>query len=655
MFSMAVLLLGKPGRDLTFAGGEAFTVKPVPRRTKRSRINKTRLIAYVVALVLILYAGKTAMSFYVTWVSRVDYDLVVIGGEPEGVAAAVAAARSGLDVLLVDPYEELGGRLVQGKTGCLIPDRGPEGDLLNQGLFLELYRELAGGRTDLKAAREALERMVQAEESLFRLPQRRVIDVRVRRERIVSIGLDDGQRIRASRFIDATPEATAARLAGANFTRGTEEIRFEDPVPVSLVMEMGGLDWEIFTSGTPLVALKNQGNNRPSIPDLGAPNESNHLAHDHHDHMEDREDQSGALVKPGMLLYPEIMSRYQALDPLIETPGLLVVQQDNGTALVEAIFIYGVDPLECESREEAWLRGEREAEFLVRFLRQNIPGLEDAFLAVLAPRVKVWETSGLESLYRLTLEDILEHRDFWDKIALSSSPATHPGMLPGQEKRILGNPALYSVPFRCLVPAKLTNLLVVGSSAGYDFLAQGSAGKMPLGINVAQAAGIAAAVSLEKEVHFHQLSRDEALVASLQERLIHREAYLRNFRIPYPLEGHPHYPALRQLRSWGLLSGGYENDYRLGDPVKIAELDEMLEAYLERVFQRRHSLKQVREEHTQATFDDLLDALDHISEIDLYTMELGELMVRYNFYPGRLLNRGEAFAFLVDFVEIMKE
>ncbi len=627
-------------------------MKPVPRRKKRRRINKTRLIAYVVALVLILYAGKAAVSFYAAWASRVDYDLVVIGGEPEGVAAAVAAARGGLDVLLVDPYEELGGRLVQSKTGCLIPDRGPEGDLLNQGLFLELYRELADGRTDLKAAREALEKMVQAEESLFRLSQRHVIDVRVRRERIVSVSLDDGQRIRASRFIDATPGATTARLAGANFTRGTEEIRFGDPVPVSLVMEIGGVDWETFVSGIPLEALENQGNNGERTTDPGALSENNQRVHDN---AKDREDQGGVLVKPGMLLFPEIMSRYQALDPLIDTPGVLVAQQGNGTALLEAMFIYGVDPLEQESREEAWLRGEREAEFLVRFLRQNIPGLEDAFLAVLAPRVRIWETSSLESIYRLTLDDVLEHRDFWDKIALSSSPATHPAMLPGQEKRILGNPVLYSVPFRSLVPVKLTNLLVVGPSAGHDFLAQGSAGKMPLGFNVAQAAGMAAALSVEKEVHFHQLSRDEALVAYLQERLIHQEAYLRNFRIPYPLEGHPHYPALRQLRSWGLLSGGYENDYRLGDPVTIAEMDQMLEAYLERVFQGAHSLKQVREERTQATFDDLLDALDHISEIDLYALELGELMVRYNFYPGRLLNRGETFAFLVDFVEIINQ
>ncbi len=591
------------------------------------------------------------MSFYATWASRVDYDLVVIGGEPEGVAAAVAAARSGLDVLLVDPYEELGGRLVQSKTGCLIPDRGPEGDLLNQGLFLELYRELEGQGTDLKAARAVLEDLLQAEESLFRLPQRRVIDVRVRRERIVSISLDDGQRIRASRFIDATPGSTTARLAGATFTRGREKIRFGDPVPVSLVMEIGGVDWETFMSGIPLEALENQGNYGARTSDLGALNESNQLANGH---AKDREEQGGVLVKPGRLLFPEIMSQYQALDPLIETPGLMVAQQGNGTALVEAMFIYGVDPLEEEAREEAWLRGEREAEFLVRFLRQNIPGMQDAFLAVLASRVKVWETSGLESLYRLTLDDILEHRDFWDKIALSSSPAKHPSMLPGQEKRILGNPVLYSVPFRSLVPVKLTNLLVVGPSAGYDFLAQGSAGKMPLGINVAQAAGIAAAVSLEREAHFHQLSRDEALVADLQERLIHQEAYLRNFRIPYPLEGHPHYPALRQLRSWGLLSGGYDNDYRLGDPVTIAEMDQMLEAYLDRVFQGRHPLKEVREEQNQAAFDDLLDALNQISEIDLYAVELGELMVRYNFYPGRLLNRGEAFAFLVDFVERMK-
>ncbi len=597
-------------------------MKLVRRKNNYRKIKKARLFSFILILVLTAFIVMNTVSFFKKWNARVDYDVVVIGGEPEGVAAAVSAARNGLDVLLVDEYDQPGGRIIQSKVGDVKPDVGPNGDLLNQGLFWELYQAFDGDDFNLTTIQNALEKMLLAEDSLERLPERYVVDARVRRDRVVYITLNDGQRIRASRFIDATPGANAALQAGAVFFKGAEEIHYSGLIPVSLVIEIGGLDWDLVFSEM---------------------------------HYDEAEEAAGFVLGEKELLFSDAMGKYQPLDPMIYVPGLKMVKQGNGTALVEAMYINEVDSLCLESREEAWLRGEREAEFLIRYMRQNLPGFQEAFLAVLAPRVTVQETRHLKSLYRLSLEDILEHRDFWDKISLSSSPVYNQTVFPTDKGRILGNPVLYSVPFRSLVPDGLTNLLVVGPSAGYTFFAQGSAGKIPLGINTAQAAGIAAVISLENEVNFHRLSQDEDLVAHLQKRLVDQGAYLRSFNIPHVLEGHAFYPAVRELRTWGLVFGGYENEYHLRAPVQVVEIHQLLQGCLERCFNGRYHVSKFRDDDVQATVDDLIHALEHISDVDPYEMNLDEIMVRYNFYPGRPLNRGEVYAFMVDFSEILNE
>ena len=610
-------------------------------------------MAFIILIIVAAFIGKNLVSLIHGWIYRVDYDLVVIGGEPEGVAAAVSAARNGLDVLLVDRHERPGGRLVQSIIAYIEPDHGPDGRMLNQGLFQEFYDQLEGSAFSPYTAQEALESLIRSERNLERLAERYVVDSRVRREKIVSLTLNEGESIRASRYIDATHLAEAAVHSGAGFSTGSEAPGLSLSVPVSLNLELGGVDWELVHAGSDQPVE----NKKRTSPD----NEENDLDHNDDKRVEAGQEKELEAAADFLVLgnkeplFPEIMQEYQALDPDIKIPGITMVEQGDGVALVEAMFIYEVDALDQESRDSARQRGEREAEFLVRFMRQNVPGFEDAFLALLPPQVKLLETRQLQSLYNLTLDDILEHRDFGDKIALASYPAYNPEALPGEKKRVLGNPVLYSLPFRSLVPEDLANMLVVGPSAGFEFLAQGSAGRIPPGMSAGQAAGVAAALSLEQEVTFHRFSQDQELVARLQETLLDQGAYLRSFELPYPLKGHSHYPAVKELRSQALVAGGYVNDYRLSEPITVAEADEVFYNYLENTFQGRYHLSKVRESQAQVTVDAVLDALKHISGVDLFELDLDELIVRHNFYPGRPLSRGEAYAFLVEFGEILKQ
>ena len=220
---------------------------------------------------------------------------------------------------------------------------------------------------------------------------------------------------------------------------------------------------------------------------------------------------------------------------------------------------------------------------------------------------------------------------------------------------MVGNPAIYSIPLRCLVPEGLTNLLVAGRAASYDSLAHGSARVVPVGMVVGEAAGAAAALSLEKKVNFHELSESKELVASLQERLKKQGAYLKDFEYPHALEGHPLYPVIRELRSYGLVTGRYDNNYRLDEPAWLRDISMIVDGYLERVLHNRFQARNLSQEENEAVLEDLLWFLEGIEGVDPKTLGLDELLVKYKFYRGKILLRGETFSFLLEFLQRLGE
>lgn len=69
----------------------------------------------------------------------VDYDVIVVGGDPEGVCAAVSSARNGLKTLLIEDDEALGGLMTLGKLNFIDICESRDGSILTQGLFMEFY------------------------------------------------------------------------------------------------------------------------------------------------------------------------------------------------------------------------------------------------------------------------------------------------------------------------------------------------------------------------------------------------------------------------------------------------------------------------------------------------------------------------------------
>ena len=84
----------------------------------------------------------------------VDYDVIVVGGDPEGVCAAVSSARNGLKTLLIEDDEALGGLMTLGKLNFIDICESRDGSILTQGLFMEFYNAVGGTAFDVETAKQ---------------------------------------------------------------------------------------------------------------------------------------------------------------------------------------------------------------------------------------------------------------------------------------------------------------------------------------------------------------------------------------------------------------------------------------------------------------------------------------------------------------------
>ena len=168
-------------------------------------------------------------------------------------------------------------------------------------------------------------------------------------------------------------------------------------------------------------------------------------------------------------------------------------------------------------------------------MRENFVGFEKAQFVSTAEQLYVRETRHIQGEYRLTITDVLENRDQWDKIGYGSYPVDVQPTSPSNSGNVIGKPAIYAIPFRCLVPLEVENLLVVGRSASYDSLPHGSARVLPVGMVTGEAAGVACVYSINENLSFREMTASLTAIKWVQEKLVAQGAYLEDYIPPRPL------------------------------------------------------------------------------------------------------------------------
>ncbi|WP_031514080.1 FAD-dependent oxidoreductase [Desulfofalx alkaliphila] len=499
-----------------------------------------------------------------------QYDLIVVGSDPEGIAAAVSGARNGLDTLLVDTRSQVGGLMTQGWLNtidmCYAPNRyGPKSknQVLNEGIFLEFFRQVEGDSFDVRTAQRVFDQMLAQEENLEVLLNVKEIKPVVsrwnRKDYVdgVEVVTAGGKRVTyyGDRIIDATQDADLAAAAGVPYSYGQADSGYPDRnMAVTQVFKLGGVtdeDWRLL-----MRTLIHDGDKNTGANDVSA---------------------------WGFL---EIMEAYKPQNPDIRMRGLNIGRQNDGTVLINAMQIFNVNPLDAKSRQHAKTIAQQELQHVVPYINEHIPGLANARLMGLAPELYVRESRHIYGEYRLTIDDVLENRDFPDRIAFGSYPVDVQATGWEDIGYVVGRPHQFAVPFRSIVPQKVENLLVVGRSASFDSLPHGSARVIPVGMATGQAAGAAAALSIEKDISFREMCRDERAISELQQRLTNQGMKLNPIeptRSWNAVTEHWAYEGLKFVRKHGLAIGSYDNDYRLDEPITaeafMSKLERLADIY----------------------------------------------------------------------------
>ncbi len=397
-------------------------------------------------------------------------EVLVVGGGMAGVAAAVTAARMGAEVLLVERSGSLGGMATLG----LVPPAMNVG--LTQGITREFVDRLrAVGGPDQTWNPEVIKyvlldmmRQSGAKLMLYSLAVGAIVEDGACRGIIVE-NKSGTQAIRAKVVIDCTGDGDVAAWSGAHFEIGRG--RDNETQTHTLVFLLANVDTARLL---------------PTVRDI-----------------------------PEMIRKARSEGKYKATfagGAAIQP----IVTGTHGAVNVNMINVPEVDGLKVEDLTYSHVEALREALDLVPFFREYVPGCEECYLAGTAEFIGVRESRRIIGEYTLTGEEALSGAVFPDAIARGFYPIDihSPDGTGDASGARPGKP--YDIPYGCLVPLQVENLLVAGRPISVDHVAHGSVRVMGTTMSLGEAAGCAAALCLLEGVTPRQLA-GERVRATLEQ------------------------------------------------------------------------------------------------------------------------------------------
>lgn len=426
-------------------------------------------------------------------------EVVVVGAGPAGVASAVAAAREGADVLLVERYGILGGTL----TAALVPHFDPIRLLEVKGIPREIYENLKKEGALIEGERKKFQMPYTFWETgsafdpetfkfiLLEMLEKagvRLLLHSLAVEAIVKGNVVSGvivqnksgrQAIQSKVVIDATGDGDIAAASGAVFEIGK--------MALTPCFRMGNVNLK-----KTFDYLKKNPEDFGGHPRLGK-------------YMQDYT-RSCIIAGFHKLIDKAVEKGDLSLDFIRETGISFHLMPRKGEVCVNTISISNIDALNAWDLTKAEVEGRKLIMKVANFIKKYIPGFENSYIIDSGFQIGVRETRRIIGDYVLTVEDIQKGRKFDDVVVRSKWGHTdvHDPVSRKWSFSLIEGP--YDIPYRCLLPKGVENLLVSGRCISTTHEALASVRIAPICMATGQAAGIAAALAAKENISPRKIS-----------------------------------------------------------------------------------------------------------------------------------------------------
>jgi hypothetical protein len=427
-----------------------------------------------------------------------EYDVIVLGGGPAGVAAALAAGRAGRSTLLIERYGFLGGAGTAAglSTFCGLHAvvHGAHEQVVH-GIAADILAGLAA-KDGLNDPHLTIRDQIQAQAydiSAFKIVADELmadagVDVLFHAFGVGAQMLDDSHidalfietksgrfAVRAGLYIDGSGDGDLAAWAGAPFELGDGAGNMLYP---STMFRINGVDYKV------------AGRAWDRIVEL----------------MEAAEKKGRKFPRKKPIVRPQ-------RNPIEWRANLTQIKNPDGTA------VSGIDADQLSYGE---IEGRRQCWDVFEFIRDNTPGFDDAYIVEIAPQIGIRETRRIRGAYMLSEADILGCADFEDAIGVNGWPVE--AHIKGDVRFVFTEPGTRGynqVPYRIIVPERIDNLFVAGRCASMTHEGQSSARVSGSCFVMGQAAGTAADIALTDNCTPREVDIDK-----LQQRLKSDGAFL---------------------------------------------------------------------------------------------------------------------------------
>lgn len=400
-----------------------------------------------------------------------DLDVVVCGGGPAGIAAAVTAARAGARVLLIEWHGCFGGIWTAGMLAHIIDSEDKTGVITEV-----LERLVAQGASvlsvdyDIESMKLVLEEMLVEAGVQLRLHTRVVAALKNEQGYLTHVITESksGREAWGGRvFIDTTGDGDLSALAGCGFDMGRPGDNAVQPM--SLMATVSGLDYDL----------------------LDKAGLARHESEEYNETVKVKVRE--AIQRAG-------------LDPSYGSPTLFMIRHDFFALMTN--HEYKVQCDDADAITSATIRARKEVNQVIDGLRSLGSPWEQMRLVATAPQIGIREGRRIHGLYTVTKEDLVSGARFRDAICSTSfcvdihalDPAGDKGYDDGgyEAKR-------YDIPLRSLIAKDVMGLMMAGRCISGDFIAHASYRVTGNAVVMGEAAGRAAAEAVQNGCLPHEL------------------------------------------------------------------------------------------------------------------------------------------------------